>query len=55
MFKRCFTWRLLNLSYLKRLHACKTDSLESRRIKIDLIMLFIIVHDTVKVNLFNGF
>ena len=43
------------MSYFQRLHVFKTDSLELRRIKIDLIMLFKILHGTVKVNLSNGF
>ena len=41
---------LSNLSYVDRLHACNLPSLELRRLQIDLLLCYKIIHNLVAIN-----
>ena len=45
---------LYNFDYAERLKICKLESLELRRIKCDVIMLFKILHGMIHVDLCNN-
>ena len=45
---------LYNFDYVERLKICKLESLELRRIKCDVIMLFKILHSMIHVDLCNN-
>ena len=45
---------LCNMTHLQRLNVCNIDSLEERRIKIDLIWMYRILYNLISVNLGNN-
>ena len=45
---------LCNMTYLQRLNVCNIESLEERRIKIDLIRMYKILHNLISINLGNN-
>ena len=45
---------LCNMTYLQRLNVCNVESLEERRIKIDLLWMYKILHNLISINLGNN-
>ena len=45
---------LCNMTHLQRLNVCNIESLEERRIKIDLIWMYKILHNLISINLGNN-
>ena len=45
---------LCKMTYLQRLNVCNIESLEQRRIKIDLIWMYKILHNLISINLGNN-
>ena len=45
---------LCNMTYLQCLNVCNIESLEERRIKIDLIWMYKILHNLISINLGNN-
>ena len=43
-----------NMTYLQCLNVCNIESLEERRIKIDLIWMYKILHNLISINLGNN-
>ena len=45
---------MVEITYLQRLHVYNIESLEERRIKIDLIWIYTILHNLIGINLGNN-